>query len=280
MDADLLDPSRADTPVAVGRYPSLAGAEQNALVVLALGRPCWILPDGGGFVLAVEPADEPAVGAELAAFAAEETERRPASPFVLPWAGAPGLALSLLAALALVAAFLWQQHDPALAARGANSSVAVFGAAEWWRPLTALLLHADGRHLLGNVVGGVCFLTLVIHALGRWLGLALVLAAGVAGNLLAAWHHYPEPFRAVGASTAVFGALGILTGLGALDAATGQRRATALLVPLFGGLTMLAWLGTGGGPQVDVVGHCAGFGAGLLLGLGAGLLRLRRATAP
>lgn len=275
MDADLLDPAVPGTPVAVGHFASLATAEQHALVVLALGRPCWLLPAGDGFLLAVDPADQAAASRELAEFAVEEAQRPLADPQVLPWAGAPGLAISLLAGLALMVAFLWQQQDPTLTARGANSSRALFEDGEWWRPLTALFLHADGRHLVGNLVGGVCFLTLVIHALGRRLGVVLVLAAGLAGNLFTAWHHHPQPFRAVGASTAVFGALGILTALGIIDAATGQRRAAALLVPLFGGLTMLAWLGTGG-PEVDILGHCAGFTAGLMLGLTATVVRLRR----
>ena len=158
---------------------------------------------------------------------------------------------------------------------GANSSQATIDHDEWWRPVTSLFLHADLIHVLGNMVSGVCFLTLVVHALGRGLGLLLVLLSGVAGNIFSAWHHYPETFRAIGASTAVFGALGILTGVGVVDTFAGRRSPAGLLIPLIGGVTMLAWMGTGG-DRTDLVGHFAGFGFGLAFGLVTGIARLGR----
>ncbi len=86
---------------------------------------------------------------------------------------------------------------------------------EWWRPFTSLFLHADFNHLLGNVCFGVIFCVLVAHSVGPVLGWVLILASGVMGNILTAGWYYPERFQSVGASTATFGALGILVGLGA-----------------------------------------------------------------
>jgi len=277
MEAETIVPSETDEPVAVGHHPSLAAAQQHALVVLAMNRSCWILPAApSGFLLAVDPADLDAVDRELAEFDREESQGPPRDPVEVHWSGAPGLGISLLLALVLLFIFVQQAEHPMLVALGANSSHATIDHGEWWRPLTSLFLHGDINHLLGNMLSGVCFLTLLIHATGRRLGLALTLLSGVAGNALSAWFHYPEEFRAIGASTAVFGALGTLTGIGVVDAIAGRGRVAALIIPLIGGMTMLAWTGTGG-LRTDLTGHFAGFGVGFMLGLLTGILRLRRA---
>jgi len=268
----------ADEPelATVGRYPALDEAETHALVVLAMNEPCWILPAGGQFELAVESATAAAAAAELRAYDLDAGQSA-GVPHAegLRWVAGGGLELSLLWALLLIVVYLWQLGDPRLAWLGANSSDGTVARGEWWRPVTALFLHADAVHLAGNVVAGVCFFTLVMQALGRAAGMALVLGSGVAGNALNVWLRFPEPFRSLGASTAVFGALGILTGVGIVDAVAGRRRAAALWIPVIGGLTMLGWLGTGG-PQVDFTAHFAGFGVGLVLGLAAAAWRVWR----
>ena len=275
MEAHPLASTETEEPVVAARYEALHEAQQHALVVLAMNRPCWVLPEGGGYVLAVAPEDFETVRRELAEFDRDESESPPRDPVEVHWSGAPGLGISLVLALVLLYVFARQQENPKLVELGANSSLGLFARGEWWRPLTSLFLHADINHLLGNMLSGICFLTLLIHALGRRLGLAVALVSGVAGNVLSAWIHYPEEFRSIGASTAVFGALGALTGLGVVDAIAGRGRAAALIIPLIGGVTMLAWMGTGG-IRTDLTGHFAGFGVGFLLGLVTAVLRLRR----
>ena len=75
---------------------------------------------------------------------------------------------------------------------------------------------------------------------------------------------------AIGASTALFGALGILTAharrVWGLQLRTGLRR----WAPLGAGVMLLAYLGFGG-DRTDVGAHVAGFAVGGVLGLGFAL---------
>jgi len=135
---------------------------------------------------------------------------------------------------------------------------------EPWRVVTALSLHADLGHVLGNAIAGTLFIGAVCGALGVGLGGALVLASGGLGNLANALFHGSH-HTSVGASTAIFGALGILTTLGVARRrrrGIGGRRA---LAPIAAGLGLLAMLGTSG--RADLWGHLFGLVAGAVLGL-------------
>ena len=149
---------------------------------------------------------------------------------------------------------------------------------EWWRPFTALFLHKDVGHLAGNLVGGVIFATLVARSVGPLLGWTMILACGTLGNIITSRLTYPEPFLSIGASTAVFAALGILSGFGiseTLRERVGQPwlRITA---PVLAGVILLGWLGGGHDPQTDVLGHVFGFGSGLAAGAAAGAFEGKR----
>jgi membrane associated rhomboid family serine protease len=167
--------------------------------------------------------------------------------------------------------FLLQNADPTLVDRAASSSRGLIGDHEWWRPFTALFLHGDFPHLAGNLLSGLFFGTLVARSIGPWLGWALILACGVIGNSLTSALTWPEPFTSIGASTAVFGALGILSGLGFATLLRARHRLpwAKLTAPLVAGIILLGWLGGGApGGNTDVLGHIFGFASGL----GAGLL--------
>jgi membrane associated rhomboid family serine protease len=89
----------------------------------------------------------------------------------------------------------------------------------------------------------------------------------------------PASHRAVGASTAVFAALGLLAGFGwgRRFAVRDRERRLYRWGPMFGGICLLALLGAGN-EHVDVLGHVFGFAAGTLVGYGyarAGLPRNR-----
>ena len=100
------------------------------------------------------------------------------------------------------------------------------------------------------------------------------------GNLLTAAVRFPEAFQSVGASTATFGALGILVGAGAYVAwrMRSYRKLGAALVPVGAGVIMLGWFGAGG-ENTDVAAHVAGFGVGAVLGLAASWRQMRRPVA-
>lgn len=140
---------------------------------------------------------------------------------------------------------------------------------EWWRLATALTLHADAAHVLGNVVVGALFIAPICAALGTGPGWLLVLLSGVAGNLVNALVQSPA-HDSIGFSTSVFGAAGILAGLQAMTGSGRSPRLTAVAA----GLALLALLGVGG-ERTDVGTHLFGFLAGLPMGLAAGRLLLR-----
>ncbi|MDH4321949.1 MAG: rhomboid family intramembrane serine protease [Desulfobulbaceae bacterium] len=143
--------------------------------------------------------------------------------------------------------------------QGAIDSVRILDGGEWWRLLTALTLHADPVHLVGNVCFGSVLVHFLCKRLGVGLGWFLILCAGVLGNLAnilirAGAHH------AVGFSTAVFGAVGILCGL-----ALQLRSRRGVLLPLGGGASLLALLGAGA-EQTDLGAHFWGLAVGMPMG--------------
>jgi membrane associated rhomboid family serine protease len=145
-------------------------------------------------------------------------------------------------------------------------------AGEAWRALTALTLHVDTVHLLSNVAFGTLFTYFVARYLGGGVGWLAILASGVLGNALNGWLTGPD-HHSIGASTAVFGALGLLT---AYTWRRGFPRGTSLrsrLAPVVAGIALLAYTGTAG-ENTDLGAHLLGFGVGFL----AGLLAARMAS--
>lgn len=259
----------------VGEFSSLEQANEYALVVLAMNLDCWVRMEAGGgrFGLYADPAYTLAITEEFEAYEREQAE---SLVKVDPPIFASGVELALLWVATLFAVFHFQMEDAAVTERFCNSSRGLFEAGEWWRPFTSLFLHGDFEHLIGNVVFGMLFCIFVAQSIGPWFGWALILSSGAIGNFLTAWLYHPEPFQSVGASTATFGALGILVGLGCVHALQERsyRRLGAVIVPIGAGAALLGWLGAGG-PQTDVLGHLSGVGAGAALGVAAGWTRIR-----
>src|ERR1051325_7893804 len=72
----MTDDPPSDMPLAeVGRYARLSEARERALVVAAMELPHWVVRDGPGFALRVEPAARDAVLQELEKFEAEQAHR-------------------------------------------------------------------------------------------------------------------------------------------------------------------------------------------------------------
>lgn len=156
-------------------------------------------------------------------------------------------------------------------AAGASHAASVLSG-DWWRPITALTLHADLAHLLSNLIFGGLFIALLGAELKPARALSLTLLAGALGNLLNALLSDPS-HASIGASTAVFAALGLLVAH-RLSTSTANQTAARAWIPLLAGLALLGWLGGPSerpgphGPiQTDVAAHVLGLLAGILLGL-------------
>jgi membrane associated rhomboid family serine protease len=256
----------AEELIPVRRWPSLREADEHALVVLAMNQDCRVrAEEDGAFALEVEPAARPVVEKELELYASEQLPvvavGEPASTALQPSRIALWVA-------ALVVMFALQQRDPWMEDDLMNSTEGFFGRHEWWRPFTALFLHADLGHLMGNVVIGGFFCMMVASLIGSWRGWMLILLSGVAGNVLTTWFHSPDAYFSLGASTATFGALGILVGAGLREAWESHRLSSlkSLIGPFGGGIALLVWFGTSGA-DTDIIAHFMGWGSGCLLGL-------------
>jgi membrane associated rhomboid family serine protease len=266
-DEPIGDPWPGDLAEA-GIYRSAAEGFEHGLVVLAAGEPYWLLPSPGGFRLLVEPREFERISRQLSLYD-RESVGWPPLPVVRGRTRRAEFATPLLWAMALMVVFWCQEAWPGrLEETGALDTQALFVRGQWWRPATALFLHADVGHLTANLLSGIFAFSAVVSTFGRRRGWVLLALASVAGNIGAAALNYPGPYRSLGASTAVFAGLGLLTGraIGLERSDPRGGRWKAVLAPLAAGLALLGLFGTGGF-EVDIGAHAAGFGAGFMLGI-------------
>jgi membrane associated rhomboid family serine protease len=265
----------------VGRYSRLTDANERTPVILAMGLGCWILPEGDVFVLCVESRHLADVARELEKFEIENPRRAEHPKEPGPGAKTPSASLFIFAWM-MGLFFLMQQTAPeAWTEKGAASSVAILRHGEWWRTVTALTLHADFSHLAANLAASLLFAAFLLPILGTGLTWMSILLSGGLGNYLNAWGYRNEEHVSIGASTAVFGALGILVACQTLFLLGEGRRVRLweIILPAGAGLALLAWLGRGDA-QTDYMAHFWGFGAGCATGTAAGWLRLKERLSP
>ena len=263
----------------VGTYPTLAQAHEHGLVILAMRQPCWVAAeeDSAGYSLHAEAEAAPAIARELTDYDEEQRQQPSASKSLPPEAFQfpAGWGIYGIWALLLIVTFLFQRTTPWLNDRACSSSTALIGDHEWWRPFTALFLHADPPHLIGNLLSGMLFGTLVARSIGPLRGWTLILLSGALGNAITSFLTWPASFTSLGASTAVFGALGILSGLGFTSMLRHRFHIpwAKTAAPVIAGIILLGLLGGGSpGGNTDVLGHVFGFTSGLASGLIVGHL--------
>ena len=199
----------------------------------------------------------------------DENRRSPQTPAVTTEYG-PTYA-GVVTAVGLVgfyAVVLSSNREPAWTRAGAAVAGRILNG-EVWRAVTALTLHAGPAHLAGNAVCCAIFATALCRALGPGVGVSLMLVAGAGGNALNAALR-GAPHSAVGASTAVFGAVGALGALQFVTRSRGGVRRWRAWVPIAAALGLLAMLGTSA--DSDVLAHLFGFGVGGALGAGSALI--------
>ena len=148
--------------------------------------------------------------------------------------------------------WMWAGNEPETVREG-----------EWWRPVSALFLHANWLHLTMNGAALWMFGSAVERTFGRWRFVVIFLLAGAAANTMSAWiGHYDV---SVGASGGIFGLIA------AFAVSVYRLRSPVLLAArrrllLLLGVMLTADLTIGGlEPQVDNLAHAGGFVAGLVL---------------
>ncbi len=251
-----------------GEVPGKRRVQIRALVLDSRSIPCCIEHDGSGWLLLVPEPHYETARAELILY---EENNRNWPPPMPPARKLVENTLPTISILILLATF----HNLILLGLSTPDHGIIdfkeLGAAhaekilngEWWRMVTALTLHADLTHLLSNLIIGGIFIILLCRELGSGLAWSLLLASGSLGNLLNAWVQSPA-HRSVGASTAVFGAVGLLAAISMVRHRHHLQR--RWFVPVAAGLALLAILGTEG-KRTDLGAHLFGFGSGTFLGL-------------
>lgn len=219
-------------------------------------------PDGLGWVLIVEAARAPAALAAIRQYRLENRGwalRRQWRDLGLSFHGG-----ALVWAGVLMAVHALNEATGGSLEWAGSMSHTVPARQEWWRLVTATMLHADVGHLAANISAGLVVLGLAFGRYGAgWAGLATLLA-GVLGNALGLVFH-PAPYRGLGASGVVMGALGLLT-VQSLGVWRHPRAAwRSVLAGVAAGVMLFVLLGLS--PNSDVVAHAGGYLGGLITGV-------------
>lgn len=263
-----------DEPITVFRSPRRRECEERLLVLTAVGVEGSVTQGIGEFLVQVSAADAPEATRHLLQYDAENRAAAPPAPparlYRFAWIGCLGYVLVLLGVA-------WALSNGAVrldAFELGELDAARVQAGEWWRAWTALTLHLDGPHLAANLAAGVWFGYLAGRQLGSGTAWLLTVSGGALANLLEGLLAPPE-HRAVGASTAVFSALGAMSAYSWRERFGLPQRWARRWGPLIAGVILLGWTGSAG-EGTDVMGHLTGFVVGALLGASASLPRVRR----
>jgi membrane associated rhomboid family serine protease len=265
-----------DELITVFRSVHRRECNERLLVLTAVGVEAVVTAAPGGFLLQVAPHDAGYAIRHLLQYEAENPPPSPPPPpprlYAHAWVGCAiyalvllGVAWALSNGLVRLDAFDLGELDAARVQAG-----------EWWRAWTALTLHLDAAHLAANLAAGTWFGYLAARQMGSGSAWLIIVTGAALANLLEGLLG-PAEHRAVGASTAVFSALGAMSAYSWRERFALPQRWARRWGPLVAGVILLGWTGAGGeGTDVDVVAHLAGFAVGALLGATAALPRWQR----
>jgi membrane associated rhomboid family serine protease len=275
--------------VEIARATDRKKCQELALVMQAVGLPHATTQYAEHWLVLVPQAHAERGRDELARYERENRGWPPREAQV--HANSDGVFLAMFYGALLVAGFLAahrQLFGVDWGALGASRAARVTSG-EPWLAVTALTLHSDIVHLAGNLAFGVLFGVLLCWSFGAGLTALCFVLTGAIGNYVNAWIQ-PDTHVSIGASTAVFGVLGVQSAYEFMRRGDG-RPAWRRRIPLIAGLVLLGLLGLGGAShdpsdiaeesrkleqilqKTDVLAHFTGFAAGLALGTALGWKR-------
>ncbi|GAB5407119.1 MAG: rhomboid family intramembrane serine protease [Aureliella sp.] len=249
----------------VFRSNERAACFEARLVLESLGiKSISELHDGMWRLTVAQPL-APRALAELDSYAQERLEESRAKPAPIKLYG--GATAGVIVYVVCITAVAWLSRgvDAAQAWRSIGRMQAgLIVDGQWWRTITALTLHVDFAHLMGNIAFGTLFGFLAGRSLGGGAGWLAIVIGGGLGNFANACLR-DEYYSAIGASTAVFAALGILVTRAIFPRRSDTSSLFQRMQPLIGGILLFAFTGIGD-EQTDVGAHFCGMVAGMLLG--------------
>lgn len=257
---------------AVWASPDARRAEECAVVLAASGIAHRLEPTATGWAVVVAVGDLNRASRALAAYDEESRDAGVIDAWSPPVYGANWMGTLIAAALVGFFARTGPRAPGNLWFERGSASAERIVAGEVWRTVTALTLHADFTHVLGNALACLVLVTAVAWWLGPGVGTWLVLLSGAGGNALTALVR-GAPHVSVGASTSIFGALGVLAVLQFMARRQRPAAGRKAWVVIAASVVLLVTLGVG--PGSDVLAHFFGFLVGGGLGIGAALVRRR-----
>lgn len=246
----------------------------RALVLSSLQIPHQLVDDADSAAIVVPASYSAQASRELQLYDRENPPARPASVRKVDYQDAlPGLVGYVLVVCVVAGMAGYSFFDSNWISAGRVDGELIRNG-QVWRLFTALTLHSGVKHLLGNIIFGVFFGLFAGRLLGSGIAwLTIVVAAGI-GNaintlLLDSVH------RSIGASTAVFSALGLVAGYVWKGRLMRQDHWSNRYGPVIGGLALLMYTGTGG-PDTDIGAHLLGF----ICGFAAGIILIKVEPLP
>lgn len=246
-----------------------AACADRALVLAVAEIPHQVLYEAGGSVIVVPAAYSARAVEEIALYDEANPPVIRKAPKTIRYQNAmPGIVAYIL----VLSGVAWLAGDSAFDQnwfRAGRVDGVLVRAGEWWRTVTALTLHSGLRHIAGNLVFGVLFGLFAGRILGSGVAWFTIVVTGALGNLLNTLL-LETAHRSLGASTAVFAALGVVAGYVWRAKLMSQERWVYRNGPIVGGLALLMYTGTGD-ENTDIGAHLfgfvCGFGGGMLLTL-------------
>lgn len=242
----------------------IADCDQRAFVLKAVGIEHLVTRIENRFALLVPEAVTERALDQLRHYEEESRPTPPPAPLQLhrrAWVGS-SLFVVILLGVAFCAGddaggFDWYETGVLL-----RSSIT---HGELWRWVTALTLHADVAHLLGNLAFGIPYGYFASQLLGGARAWLTILFAAVAANAIdAALMHDQQ--GSIGASTSVFAMLGLVGAFAWRRGESKFQRWAHRIAPLVAAIALLGLTGVGDA-QTDIIAHLAGFACGTLAGI-------------
>ncbi len=240
-----------------------------SLVLDAVNIPHQIIEENSGFSIIVMEEYAEEAQFHLQSFIHENTNWPPvktAATGVSSSIQPPSIILMSALAIFYFITGPWSMHSIWFQ-NGAGDAGAILQKGQYYRLVTALTLHADLTHLLGNFFLGGVMVHFLCKSAGPGIGFLAILFSATLGNFINVVLHGDDHLF-VGFSTAVFASVGIMSMLSyhSTKGGTGNHA----LIPLMAGAALLAMTGSSG-ERTDLGAHLfglfSGFAAGRILSL-------------